>query len=221
MTRHSGETTIMKHVHDGLDGGISNLFDEASLPAPNWSRLDHVNLGTGLQAASGSPAVAANTILNHVPATGSPGIGSIWFQSDDGAAAPNLPAAVEAANVPVPAATIGQTTYFSYNGGATLSSLAYNNEYNGGSKVNGGDTADFTQVDVFGTGFPGEANSLSATDIQLMEALGWSAARLGRPSNRLHIKVGADLMISPDVNDAMAIKNLLLSHLHVSDFHFV
>jgi hypothetical protein len=106
MTRHSGETTITKHVHDGLDGGISNLFDEASLPAPNWSWLDHVNLGTGLQAAGGSPAVAANTILNHVPATGSPGIGSIWFQSDDGAATPSLPAAVEAANVPVQAATI-------------------------------------------------------------------------------------------------------------------
>jgi hypothetical protein len=70
----------------------------------------------------------------------------------------------------------GRTTYFSYNGGATLSSLAYNNEYNGGSKVNGGDTADFTPVDVFGTSFPGETNSLSATDIQLMEALGWSAA---------------------------------------------
>jgi hypothetical protein len=49
MTRHSGETTITKHVHDGLDGGISNLFDEASLPAPDWSWLDHVNLGTGLQ----------------------------------------------------------------------------------------------------------------------------------------------------------------------------
>jgi hypothetical protein len=70
----------------------------------------------------------------------------------------------------------GRTTYFSYNGGATLSSLAYNNEYSGGSKVNGGDTADFTQIDVFGSGFPGETNSLSATDIQLMEALGWSAA---------------------------------------------
>lgn len=87
MTRHSGETTITKHVHDGLDGGISNLFDEAGLLAPNWSWLDHVNLGAGPQAAGGSPAVAANTILNNVPATGSPGIGSIWFQSDDGAAA--------------------------------------------------------------------------------------------------------------------------------------
>jgi hypothetical protein len=70
----------------------------------------------------------------------------------------------------------GRTTYFSYNGGATLSSLAYNNEYSGATQVNGGDTADFTQLDVFGTGSPGETNTLSATDLQLMEALGWSAA---------------------------------------------
>jgi hypothetical protein len=68
----------------------------------------------------------------------------------------------------------GQTTYFSYNGGASLSSLAYNNEYSGPTKVNSGDTADFTQLDVFGTGSPGETNTLSATDLQIMEALGWS-----------------------------------------------
>jgi hypothetical protein len=70
----------------------------------------------------------------------------------------------------------GRTTYFSYNGGATLSSLSYNNQFNtGGSQVNGGDTADFTQLDVFGTGSPGETNTLSQTDIQIMEALGWMA----------------------------------------------
>ncbi|MBV9983731.1 hypothetical protein, partial [Bradyrhizobium sp.] len=56
----------------------------------------------------------------------------------------------------------------------SLSSLAYNNEYSGSTKVNGGDTADFTQRDVFGTGSPGETNTLSATDLQIMEALGWS-----------------------------------------------
>ena len=47
----------------------------------------------------------------------------------------------------------GQTTYFSYNGGATLSSLSFNNEFNSsGQQVNGGDTADFVEQDVFGTG---------------------------------------------------------------------
>ena len=66
-----------------------------------------------------------------------------------------------------------RTTYFSYNGGATLSSLSFNNEYSGSSHVNNGDTADFTQLDVFGTGSPGETNTLSPTDIQVMEALGW------------------------------------------------
>jgi hypothetical protein len=68
----------------------------------------------------------------------------------------------------------GRTTYFSYNGGATLSTLSFNNEYSGSTKVNGGDVADFTQQDVFGTGSPGETNTLSQTDLQMMEALGWS-----------------------------------------------
>jgi hypothetical protein len=75
----------------------------------------------------------------------------------------------------------GRTTYFSYNGGATLSTLSFNNEYSGNTKVNGGDTADFTQLDVFGTGDPGETNTLSATDLQMMEALGWAPPTSGNP----------------------------------------
>jgi hypothetical protein len=67
-----------------------------------------------------------------------------------------------------------RTTYFSSNGGATLSSLSFNNEYSGSSHVNNGDTADFNQLDVFGTGSPGETFTLSQTDIQVMEALGWT-----------------------------------------------
>ncbi|MBR0800507.1 hypothetical protein JQ615_34605, partial [Bradyrhizobium jicamae] len=69
----------------------------------------------------------------------------------------------------------GVTTYFSYDGGAagTLSGLTYNNEYSGNVQVNNGDTADFTQLDVFGVGNAGETNNLSQTDIEVMEALGW------------------------------------------------
>lgn len=71
----------------------------------------------------------------------------------------------------------GKTTFFSYNGGATLSTLSFNNEFNSQDvQVNGNDTADFTQQDVFGTGDPGETNALSQTDIQIMEALGWNPA---------------------------------------------
>jgi hypothetical protein len=68
----------------------------------------------------------------------------------------------------------GKTTYFSYNGGTTLSSLSFNNQYSGSTHVNGGDTADFAQQDVFGTGSPGETIPLSATDIQVMDVLGWN-----------------------------------------------
>ena len=71
----------------------------------------------------------------------------------------------------------GHTTYFSYNGGAALSSFSFNNQFNSlGQQVNNGDTADFVQQDVFGTGYPGETNALSQTDIQVMDALGWEPA---------------------------------------------
>jgi hypothetical protein len=72
----------------------------------------------------------------------------------------------------------GQTTYFSYNGGTTLSlsvGLSFNNEFNSSDvKVNSGDTADFTEQDVFGTGDPGETNTLSLTDIEMIDVLGWN-----------------------------------------------
>jgi hypothetical protein len=68
----------------------------------------------------------------------------------------------------------GKATYFSVSG-STLSSLSFNDEYNSrGIKVNSGDTADFAQQDVFGTGQPGETNPLSQTDIAIMDALGWT-----------------------------------------------
>jgi len=80
----------------------------------------------------------------------------------------------------------GKTTYFSYDGGKTLSlsaSLAFNNEYNSnGVKINGGDTADFTEQDVFGTGNPGETNTLSLTDLQIIDALGWNPAVASNPA---------------------------------------
>ena len=68
----------------------------------------------------------------------------------------------------------GQTTYFSYDGGKTLSSLSFNNEFSGRFQVNGGDTADFNQLDVFGTGSPGLGMSLSQTDLEVMDVLGWN-----------------------------------------------
>lgn len=75
----------------------------------------------------------------------------------------------------------GQAAYFSYNGGQWLSSsagLSFNNEYtlgrNGAVHTNNGDTADWNQLDVFGTGSPGETNTLSQTDLAVMDVLGWA-----------------------------------------------
>ena len=74
----------------------------------------------------------------------------------------------------------GQAAYFSYDGGATLSSsagLSFNNEYSGGLKVNSVDVADFNELDVFGHGGPGSTDdTLSPTDIAILEALGWTTS---------------------------------------------
>jgi hypothetical protein len=68
----------------------------------------------------------------------------------------------------------GLTTYFSVNGSA-LSSLSFNNEFlSNGTKANSDDVADFTQSDVYGTNQPGETDTLSQTDITIMDALGWT-----------------------------------------------
>jgi hypothetical protein len=64
--------------------------------------------------------------------------------------------------------------FFSYNGGQTTSQSAGLSYFAANS---GNDAADFQQLDVFGTGSPGETNTLSTTDIQEMEALGWTPAQ--------------------------------------------
>ena len=78
----------------------------------------------------------------------------------------------------------GQTTYFSSDGGAELSNqdepdkgaptLSFNNEYNSsGTQVNTGDTADWTQENVYGSTGDGETLTLTQTELDVMEALGW------------------------------------------------
>ncbi len=72
----------------------------------------------------------------------------------------------------------GKTTYFSADGGATLSDLYYNNEYNSnGIYLNGSDTADFTgpYQDIFGSVSPGSDVSWSTTDYEIMSLLGWDS----------------------------------------------
>jgi hypothetical protein len=79
----------------------------------------------------------------------------------------------------------GDVTYFSNNGGATLSNqnnpnkgaptLSYNNQYNSsGTQANKGDTADWTQTQVFGATAGGETLTLDQTELDVMEALGWN-----------------------------------------------
>ena len=69
----------------------------------------------------------------------------------------------------------GKTTFFSFNDGSTLSSLEFNNLFDkSGQKVNpNADTSDFVETDVFGSTSTGETNTLSATDLDVMDVLGW------------------------------------------------
>ena len=77
----------------------------------------------------------------------------------------------------------GQATYFSVNGNNVNTGLQYHNSVNSRGRFDGEDLADWDQVgadanaqDPFGPGGPGagDPGTLSATDIQIMEALGWA-----------------------------------------------
>ena len=92
----------------------------------------------------------------------------------------------------------GLTTYFSYDGTDLSSPLSFNNRYNSsGVKVHGGDTADFTERDVFGTGGTGEINTLSQTDLEVMDSLGWdpSSTQLPAPNPVLSAGTTADMIM--------------------------
>jgi hypothetical protein len=68
----------------------------------------------------------------------------------------------------------GKTAYFSVDGIQML--VPFNNQYSGATRVNDGDTADFSVLDVFGFGSPGTGLVLSSTDIKNMNVLGWTPA---------------------------------------------
>src|SRR5262249_1779011 len=88
-----------------------------------------------------------------------------------------------------------QPTYFSYDGGNTLSSLSFHNEYMGINQIDTADTFDFDQQDVFGTGSAGETNTLSSTDLQVMYALDWQPTLI-EPKSTLPVSVGGTATIS-------------------------
>jgi hypothetical protein len=74
----------------------------------------------------------------------------------------------------------GKNTFFSVSGSQLL--LQFNNEFSGATKVNPNDTADYLVSDVFGTGSPGDARTLSDTDLKNMNVLGWTPVDTTTPS---------------------------------------
>ena len=82
----------------------------------------------------------------------------------------------------------GRPTYFSVNGSTVYTGLQFHNSVNSSHQFDGFDLAVWDQVgadanahDPFGPGGPGagDPGTLSATDIMMMEALGWSPPSAG------------------------------------------
>jgi hypothetical protein len=79
----------------------------------------------------------------------------------------------------------GQLTYFSVNGSNVYTGLQFHNSVNGSGTFDGYDLADWDQVgadasahDPFGPGGPGagDPGTLSATDLEILDVLGWTPA---------------------------------------------
>src|SRR5262249_34433688 len=92
----------------------------------------------------------------------------------------------------------GLATFFSLDG--VTKGLQWNNEFNGNTKVNGGDTGDFAVQDVFGTGNPGVSQTFSTTDLQVMAALGWNASPVGAALNDFNGDKKADILWQNSAN---------------------
>jgi len=73
----------------------------------------------------------------------------------------------------------GQTAYFSSNGGKSLSSLSFHNQYNTSGTLFKGDTADWSGTHVFGGTGAGETLTLVQTELNVMAALGWKVSLSG------------------------------------------
>jgi hypothetical protein len=70
----------------------------------------------------------------------------------------------------------GQTAFFGVDG-AHLSTLAFHNALNALGQNDGGSFGDWdTSADAFGPGGPGVIGDLSATDLQILDILGWTPA---------------------------------------------
>jgi hypothetical protein len=90
----------------------------------------------------------------------------------------------------------GKAIFFSADSNV-LSTPSFNSEYSErGFRVNANDVADFTELDVFGAGTPGETNTLSSTDIAVMAALGWNTSQMNTGPAILSIATSGSGIVS-------------------------
>ena len=125
----------------------------------------------------------------------------------------------------------GQLTYFSVNGSSVDTGLQYHNSVSSSGQFDGFDLADWDQVgadanahDPFGPGGPGAGDSgtLSATDIAILQALGWSSQPNGivvtaNPSDALQGGPAFTLLTgAPTITDSGQ-SNLASATIHIAN----
>jgi hypothetical protein len=77
----------------------------------------------------------------------------------------------------------GVTTYFSPNGSNPDLTHPYHNSINSANQFDGDDPGDWDTIgDAFGSGAQGTVDTLSATDLRVMDVLGWNLADTTAPS---------------------------------------
>jgi hypothetical protein len=77
----------------------------------------------------------------------------------------------------------GQSTFFSIDGQQILTQFKYHNAVSTSGRFDGFDFADWdnTRGDAFGPGGPGSPSLMSATDLRVMDILGWTPTGSGPP----------------------------------------
>src|SRR5262249_26304061 len=80
----------------------------------------------------------------------------------------------------------GVTTYFSTNGSSPDLTHPYHNSVNSSGVFDGADPGDWdTTGDAFGAGATGTVDTISNTDMRLMDVLGWTLGGFGFPTFEL------------------------------------
>ena len=154
----------------GLAGASNNLDDALVLGSAFTWNFDPNNRG----AAGGFDAIGA--IMHEISEGGMGRVGGLGYQNNTWAPM-DLFRFTAAGARDFTGGQDGVTTYFSPGGASPDLTLPYHASINASGQFDGFDPADWDSTgDSFGSGAPGVVGNLSATDIRVMDVLGWNLA---------------------------------------------